>query len=270
MMRRSGPGKTDRSLIFLVFGLWMCGCTAAILPPPPTAPFRPRDEVLIENYKFRVAVMDFTDQTGQAGDLVKTIPDILTTELFKQGRLDLYERDPLRGLSVRDAGELVEGLMDKGVIDGVISGTVTRFSRVEKTIVIEVRLLSRNKAVMYADQRSLSYTGRRAMEISRDDVFSLGESISKAVPRVPDLRIVSKNAGQITLNGGSNKGLVTGMTGYVQAYLEKINDPETGEIPKPSAIIVGEVVIDHVAEDSAIGRVILGDDVLVGDTLHFK
>jgi hypothetical protein len=269
-MRRPAPGRAGRGLIFLAFGLWMCGCTAAVLPPPPTVPFRPRDEVLIENYKFRVAVMDFTDQTGQAGDLVRTIPDILTTELFKQGRLDLYERDSLRGLSVRDAGDLVEGLMDKGVIDGVISGTVTRFSRIEKTIVIEVRLLSRNKAVMYADQRSLGYTGRRAMEISRDDVYSLGEAISKAVPRVPDLRIVSKNASQITLDGGSDKGLVTGMTGYVQVYLQKINDPETGEIPKPSAVIVGEVVIDHVADDSAIGRVILGDDVQVGDTLHFK
>jgi len=263
------PRNPRRNSILLACLLWILGC-GAILPPPPTAPFRPRDEVQIENYKFRVAVLDFSDQTGQAGDLIKTIPDILTTELFKLGRLDLYERDSLRGLSTHDAGDLVEGLMNKGAIDGVISGTVTRFSRTEKTIVIEVRLLSRNKAVMYADQRSLAYSGRRAMEISRDDVFSLGEAISQAVPNVPDLKIVSKNASQITLNGGSNKGLVAGMTGYVQAYLEKINDPETGEIPRPTYVIVGEVVIDNVSEDSAIGRIVLGDDVLVGDTLHFK
>ncbi|MBI3609991.1 MAG: hypothetical protein HY204_04705 [Nitrospirae bacterium] len=214
--------------------------------------------------------MDFTDQTGQAGDLVKTIPDILTTVLFKSGRLDLYERDPLRGVSARDAAELVQGLMEKRMIDGVISGTVTRFSRSDKTITIELRLLSRNKAVMYADQHTLSFQGRRDMEITREDVISLGQAISKAVPRVPDMKIISKNAGLITLSAGSNKGLVGGMSGYVQAFLEKVNDPETGEIPKPTPVIVGEVVIDQVSEDSAIGRILIGDDVLVNDVVRFK
>jgi len=60
------------------------------------------------------------------------------------------------------------------------------------------------------------------------------------------------------------------MTGYVQAYLDKVNDPETGEIPKPTPMIVGEVVIDQVSDDTAIGRVIAGDDILVNDTLRFK
>lgn len=259
-----------KGLVFVTFGLWLWGCGGEILLPPPTAPFRPREDVSIENYKFRVAVMDFTDQTGQAGDLVKTIPDILTTVLFKSGRLDLYERDPLRGVSARDAAELVQGLMEKRMIDGVISGTVTRFSRSDKTITIELRLLSRNKAVMYADQHTLSFQGRRDMEITREDVISLGQAISKAVPRVPDMKIISKNAGLITLSAGSNKGLVGGMSGYVQAFLEKVNDPETGEIPKPTPVIVGEVVIDQVSEDSAIGRILIGDDVLVNDVVRFK
>ncbi|HUK56240.1 MAG TPA: hypothetical protein VLY20_06240 [Nitrospiria bacterium] len=258
-----------RGLVLFVCGLWAWGC-GVIVPPPLTAPFRPRQDVAIENFKFRVAVMDFTDQTGQAGDLVKTIPDILTTVLFKTGRLDLYEREPLRGLSPRDAGETIQSLMDKRMIDGVVSGTVTRFSRIDKTIVVELRLLSRNKAVMYADQHTLSFQGRRSMEITRDDVVTLGESISKAVPRVPDMKIVSKNADLVTLNGGSNKGLVVGMTGYVQTYLEKVNDPETGEIPKPTPVIVGEVVIDQVGEDTAIGRMIAGEDILANDTLRFK
>jgi hypothetical protein len=265
-MRRRIQGK---GLLLLVCGLWVWGC-GGIVSPPLTAPFRPREDVTIENFKFRVAVMDFTDQTGQAGDLVKTIPDILTTVLFKSGRLDLYERDPLRGLSAKDAGEAIQNLMDKRMIDGVISGTVTRFSRVDKKIVMDLRLLSRNKAVMYADQHTLSFQGRRSMEITRDDVESLGEAISKAVPRVPDMKIVSKNGNLITLSGGSNKGLVAGMTGYVQAYLEKVNDPETGEIPKPTPVIVGEVIIDQVGGDSAMGRIVTGEDIHVNDTLRYK
>lgn len=163
---------TKKGLIFLAFSFWVWGCGGEVLLPPPTAPFRPREDVSIENYKFRVAVMDFTDQTGQAGDLIKTIPDILTTVLFKSGRLDLYEREPLRGLPARDAGEAIQGLIERRMIDGVISGTVTRFSRTEKTIVMELRLLSRNKAVMYADQHTLSFKGRREMEITRDVTLS--------------------------------------------------------------------------------------------------
>lgn len=258
-----------RDLFFLGLSLWIWGCSS-LLPPPPTAPFRPREDVSLESYKFRVAVTDFTDQTGQAGDLVKTIPDILTTALFKSGRIDLYEREPLRGLSSQEAGTLIEGLMQRRAIDGVISGTVTQFSRIGKAILIEVRLLSRNKAVMYTDQHSLSYSGRRAMEISREDVISLGDAISKAVPRPPDMKIVNKNGALITLSGGANEGLVAGMTGYVQALLDKVNDPETGEVPPLTPVIVGEVVIDQVSNDSAIGRIIIGEDVLLNDTVRFK
>lgn len=246
------------------------GCASSPMTPPTTAPFRPREDVAIESYKFRIAVVDFTDQTGQAGDLVKTVPDILTTALFKLGRVDLYERASLRGVSGRDAAQMAQELMDKRAIDGVLSGTVTRFSRLEKKIVIEVRLTSRNKAVMYADQHTLSFIGRREMEIRRDDVVLLGEAVSKAIPRVPDMKIVSKSASIVTLGSGSNEGLVAGMTGYVQAILDKVNDPDTGEIPKPTFVVVGEVVIDHVNKDTSVGRILSGEDVLVNDIVRFK
>jgi hypothetical protein len=250
-----------------LLAVWGC---AAVLPPPPTAPFRPRDDVAIESYKFRVAVGDFSDQTGQVGDLAKTIPDILATSLFKVGRIDLYQREPFRGATGADARAMTERLIEARTIDGVLAGTVTRFSRVEKTIVIEVRLVSRNNAVMYADQHTLTFTGRRAMEITRDDVAGLAGAISKAVPRLKDMRIANKNAAAVTLDGGADRGLVPGMTGYVQTYLDKINDPDTGKVPVPTPLVVGEIVIDHVNQDSAIGRILAGEDVRVGDSVRFK
>jgi hypothetical protein len=269
MSDRKMTGRWGKGL-FLLLSLWVWGCASMSLLPPPTAPFRPREDVSIESYKFRLAVTDFTDQTGQAGDLVKSIPDILTTALFKTGRVDLYEREPLRGLSMQDVGPIIEGLMEKRAIDGVVSGTVTQFSRSEKKILVELRLLGRNKAVMYADQYPLGFMGRRQMEIVRDDVIALGETIAKAIPRVPDLKIVNKTGDQITLAGGTDQGLVAGMAGYVQAFLEKINDPETGEVPQPTPVIVGEVVVDQVSSNNAIGRIIIGDDVTVNDTVRFK
>lgn len=261
--RRAGAPALAAALL----ALWGC---AAALPPPPTAPLRPRDDVAIESYKFRVAVRDFTDQTGQAGDLAKTIPDIMATSLFKVGRIDLYQREPFRGAGGADATVMIERLIEARTVDGVLSGTVTRFSRVEKTIVIDLRLLSRNGAVMYADQHTLTFTGRRAMEITRADVAALASAISKAVPRLKDMRIANKNAAAVTLDGGSDRGLVAGMTGYVQTYLDKVNDPETGKIPMPTPLTVGEIVIDHVNKDSAIGRILAGDDVRVGDWVRFK
>ena len=238
--------------------------------PPPTVPFPLREEVSIESYKFRAAVVDFTDQTGRAGALVKTIPDILTTALFKSGRIDLYEREPLRGLSPQDSNKEVQSLMEKRIIDGVISGTITQFTGSKKVVVVELRLLSRNKAVMYADDHSLTFRGRRVMEVNRGDVVALAEAISKAVPNVPDIKIASKSGTRITLGSGSNKGLIPGMIGYAQASIDKVSDPNTGEMPRPAYVIVGEIVIDQVSKDSAIGRMIIGEDIRAEDSIRFK
>jgi hypothetical protein len=257
------------TLILFVCVLFAWGCSSAPLPPP-TAPFPPRDEVPVESYKFRVAVSDFTDQTERARNLVKTIPDILTTALFKSGRVDLYERDSLRGLSAQDTTSVIRDLMSRRMIDGVISGTITRVTGSKKTLVVEIRLLSRNKAVMYADNHTLTFRGRRAMEINRDDVISLAETISKAMPLAPDIKIVSKSGDRITLGGGENKGLIAGMMGYVQALIIKVRDPKTGEVPRPSYVIVGEVVIDQVTQDSATGRILTGEDIRPNDIVRFK
>ncbi|MEW6325521.1 MAG: hypothetical protein AB1515_09070 [Nitrospirota bacterium] len=252
-----------------IAGLLLCGC-ASVPMPPPTTPFPPRTEVPVESYHFRAAVMDFTDQTGRAGDLVKTIPDILTTALFKLNRIDLYQREPLRGAPPQEAKTLVQNLMDKRVIDGVITGTITQLSGLEKQVVLELRLISRNQAVMYAEDHTLSFGGRRVMEIDRKDVFAVAQSVTAAVPPAKEIRIANRVGGRVTLERGADAGLIAGMTGYVQAALEKIADPVTGEAPKPAYVIVGEIVIDQVTHDSAIGRIIAGDDIRARDLVRLK
>ncbi len=245
------------------------GCASDGMPPP-TSPFPPRGEVLIESYKFRVAIVDFTDQTGLAGELIKTIPDILTTTIFKDGRIDLYERNALRGVSSQDSTALVQDLMEKRIIDGVISGAVTRISGSEKEVVVELRLNSRNKAVMYADSHVLTFRGRRSMEIIREDVAELAKAISNAVPSAREVKVLSKSGTRITLSGGSDNGLIVGMMGYVQSPIDKVTDPVTGDIPRPTYVIVGEVVVDQVTPGSSTGRVLAGDDIRARDVVKFK
>ena len=269
-MRKSNLHRIAFMTLFLSGAVVAIAGCASNPWPPPTAPFSPREEVTIESYKFRAAVVDFTDQTGRAGDLIKTIPDILTTTLFKSNRIDLYERNPLRGISAQDSTAMVEGLIEKRIIDGVISGAVTQISGTEKKVVIELRLLGRNKAVMYADHHTLTFRGRRVMEINREDVVNLAKTLSAAVPTVKRTKIVDKSGNRVTLSAGSDKGLIAGMLGYVQAPLDKVTDPVTGEIPRPTYVIVGEIVIDQVTSSSATGHVVAGDDVRSQDIVQFK
>jgi spore coat protein U-like protein len=53
-------------------------------------------------------------------------------------------------------------------------------------------------------------------------------------------------------------------------YSINFADPVTGEMPKPAYVIVGEIVIDQVAKDSAIGRITAGDDIRARDLVRFK
>jgi hypothetical protein len=270
MTETGNTGMTMKTLLFLAGLVLLAAGCGTVTIPPPTAPMPPRDEVSIQSYKFRAAVIDFSDQTGLAGDLVKTIPDILTTTLFKLGRIEMYERNPLRGLSAQESGQMIEDLMNERAIDGVISGTITQISGNDKKVVVELRLLGRNKAVMYADHQTMRFEGRRVMEVNRDDVASLARAISAAVPTVKPAKIVSKSGQRITLGAGSEEGLIAGLMGYVQAPLDLITDPDTGEIPRPSYVIVGEVVVDQVGKNSSTGRILAGDDIRPDDTVQFK
>lgn len=258
-----------RSLLLLGVGVMLWGCSSLTLPPL-TIPLPPRNEIQIESYKFRVAITDFMDQTGSAGDLIKAIPDILTTALFKLDRIDLYERAPLRGLSPQDANTKIQELMDKRMIDGVITGAVTRFTGTQKTMVIELRLLSRNQAVMYASDHTLTFQGRRVMEVNRGDVTAIAKAVSAAIPTVPDIEVTNKIVNRVTLDRGSDAGLIEGLTGYVQARRHTINNPETGTAPNPAYVIVAEIVVEQVSPDSAIGRIIIGEDIQAGDIVRFK
>ena len=258
-----------QAAITLSGSLAILACSSMSLPPL-TAPFPPREEISVESYKFRVAVVDFADQTGRAGDLSKTIPDILATMIFKLKRVDIYDRSTLRGLPSDETDILIKDLLEKRVIDGVIAGTVTRFTGTQKSLVVEMRLLSRNNAVMYANDRTVTFRGRRVMEVNRGDVAAIATAISSSIPTVSDAPVASKVSDHVVIEHGAKTGVIVGMTGYIQARRDTVNDPETGAVATPAYVTVAEIVIDQVNRDTSTGRIVAGRDVRVNDIVRFK
>lgn len=259
----------------------------APLRPILVAPSRGRlpVEPLPKSYKFRVAVLDFIDQTNAAGDLVRTIPDILTTTLFGVGRYEIYDRGQLRDKSPKEVEKIIENKL-RGecqtvgnqifclppIIDGEIIGSITRFSPNDKQMTIDLRLISsQSGAVMFATQHTLRYTGILDVKVERDDITALCDQIKNAIPVLPDARIASKNGDEIVINAGDLTGVKKGMALLVYATGDTLRDPGTGD-DLTSRIIVGEAHVTAVEE--RISRATLlrrrQQNVRQGDLVHFK
>ena len=71
--------------------------------PPSTFPKRPRGYVHPITQQFRIAVLNFVDQTGNATEIGAALPDAMSTAIHAQGRFALYDRGQLRQL---DRGQL--------------------------------------------------------------------------------------------------------------------------------------------------------------------
>ncbi|HEX9577375.1 MAG TPA: hypothetical protein VF993_06460 [Myxococcales bacterium] len=205
------------------------------LRPPPTS------------YKFRVAVLDFTDQTNSAGDLVRTMPDILTTSLFDTRRYDIYDRGQLRNKSPQEVEKEVHDLAVNGIIDGEILGSITRFSPADRTMIIDVRLINgRSSAVMFAREQPIHYKGVLDVQVERKDLQELAKLIKDAVPEdVPEARIAAKNGDELVISAGSNLGIIKGMTAFVVASGDTIEHPESGETLS-SRSLIAEVYVTAV------------------------
>ena len=106
--------RSMRALNAALVAVTLSGCYSYVVAPMPmgampvlVAPESPRLSINPKSYKFRIAVLDFIDQTNSAGDLVRTIPDILTTSMFDTQRYDIYDRGQLRDKSVSEVERLV-------------------------------------------------------------------------------------------------------------------------------------------------------------------
>src|SRR5262249_32094942 len=243
----------------------------ALRPPP-------------QSFKFRVAVLDFIDQTNAAGELVRTIPDIITTSLLDTARFDIYDRGQLRDKSSREAERLVKELTQKidpetkaeiaPKIDGVIQGSITRFSPQSKEMTIDIRLINaQSSAVMFADQQTLRYTGVLDVKVERVDIQTLSVKIANAVPVLRDARVVARNGDEVVVNVGEESNVKKGMAALVIATGNSLIDPASGDA-LTSRYIVAEVYITAVEPKISRAQVVRDTKepgaIRPGDLMRFK
>jgi len=221
------------------------GAPVLVAPAPSRRALRPPPS----SYKFRVAVLDFTDQTNSAGDLVRTIPDILTTKLFELKRYDIFDRGQLRNKSPREVDDDIRKLKDNHVIDGMIVGSITRFSPQDHKMTIDIRLINAySAAVMHASRQEVSYRGTLDVEVDGADVEKLAQGVREAIPdkdAITGARIQSVNSDEVVITAGEDKNVKKGMAALIYASGDSISDPVSGEQLSDRAIIA-EVYITAV------------------------
>ena len=265
-----------------VLALFAAGCITYVVVPEPTqqgpvfiAPSAGRKALQPSpsSYRFRVAVLDFIDQTNSAGDLVRTIPDILTTNLFETQRYDIFDRGQLRDKGSKQAEEEIRKLKDSFLIDGVIVGSITRFSPQTKELTVDIRVINaQSTQVMFAVQHTVHYTGVLDVKVDRDDITTLSTKVAQSIPKVTDARIAATNGSEIVISVGEEQNVKKGMAIFVVAAGDTLEDPTTGDALS-SRYIIAEAYVTAVEPritHAQVFHINAGSWVRPGDLVHFK
>ncbi len=265
----------------------------------------------------RVAIMDFDNRTPYGSYQLGTgASDILTTELVKLNKFDMYERDRLNSIiSEQDLG--ASGRVDPataakiGKIAGVnyiVTGAVTEYGKsggsggghgvaIGRTgyhATVDVRMINAvTGKIVFADSGSASsssmkvkvfgfgggqnFNEKAATETMRQAIQQLAEKISSlnlsGSGKVSAGAVVSKTAiliadvddGIITLNKGSELGLIKGTELTVKRKGKVIKDPATGKVIKIKYKTVGKLKVIESEKGYSECSVISGSGFKIGD-----
>lgn len=236
------------ALVSVACLLAIAACTSI---PPTYVTKPPRRGISPRSYKMKLAVFNFVDQTGSAGKLIETMPDILATELFSTKRFELKERAELREVDPSQMDKIRDKY--KYEVDTFIVGAITRFSVEDKTMTLDVRAFNAyNGTVMYAGHHDVHYQGVLDVKAERKDIEAIAEALYRAFPKLGgiDSKVVSLSGEYVTINLGEKDGAKIGMGALVIAGGDTIKDPVSHET-LAHEIYVGEVYIVEVKEKTS-------------------
>lgn len=219
--------------------------------------------------KFRVAVLDFIDNTNSASDVAKAIPVELKVALVKSKRFDVYDKGQHREKSSEGATSIVNELIKEGQIDAALLGYINRPNN-DLTLSVELMSAYTNE-IMMSDKFPLDASGKM------DDSFipTISGKITGAVPPVENARVMVRNGEEVTIDAGSGKGVHKWMSAFVLAKAEGFEDPtESRHADAPNdRRIIAEIYVTAVEENRSyarIRRIDKGSWIERDDIIQFK
>lgn len=118
-----------------------------------------------------------------------------------------------------------------------------------------------------ARDQLLSAAAEQAVAQLADGLVQQSAVLAALPPLLPDvIAIVADVApGRVILNKGAKDGLKPGMVMSVERVVREIKDPQTGKVLRKDTQLVGRVQLTEVDGVSAVGRILSGQGLKVGD-----
>lgn len=250
-------------------------------PLPPTAPLELARPHLIVPTEFRLAIMAFGTSSGDAGDMRLAVPAAILEQMG--GIAQIAENDGRRarfavyeGGTLEARGNLSEPTAEDHV-DGYLNGTIT--VRREDQVCFEYRVSNATTHEVFYAATACVVHDRNG--VNRDAIKAIAKGIADKFDRQDDGRIENVDGRRIRIDKGKRDGVVRGQVAYVHEI--GAGEEQRKKIAQLLAlpllddrkqltdkIIVGEIDIVEVHENTSVGRLRNGSFVLRGDRVCFK
>ncbi len=118
-----------------------------------------------------------------------------------------------------------------------------------------------------ARDQILSAATEQAVDQLVNGLVQQAAVIAALPPLLPDVVaiVADVSAGRVVLNKGAKDGLKPGMVLSVERVVREIKDPQTGKVLRKETQPVGRVQLTEVDAVSAVGRILSGQGLKVGD-----
>jgi curli biogenesis system outer membrane secretion channel CsgG len=299
---------------FLAAAVLVAACAELQAPKPaeyPRAflPIPPARVTIVPISQFmRVAALNFIDQTGAARQLTETLADMLSTELHKTGRFEVYDRGQLRMFDFaqvvdqcqktgKGACGSVETAREKVVVGE--SGSVREYDlRTKYTLESMNQILGSTDAVLicaitsisggrvsfdYRLVNSHSFTtmvsgvgsvsfeaSGGAMRVARDDMVKIADAIKDALPTP-----MAGKLGKVTVQDGTVLTISLGRKDRILAGMNVfVVAPGRGQYQAADKLVdemyLAQAYVVSVYDNTSQVVVFQGNDFRVGDDVRFK
>ncbi|MCS7226754.1 MAG: CsgG/HfaB family protein [Gloeomargarita sp. SKYB31] len=122
-------------------------------------------------------------------------------------------------------------------------------------------------SVTDARDKLLATAVEQAVNQLAEGIVQQEPTIAALPPLLPDVIaiVADVSPGRVVLNKGAKDGLRPGMVMSVERVVKEIKDPQTGKVLRRDTQPVGRVQLTEVDAVSAVGRILSGQGLKVGD-----